>query len=132
MPEVFAWREGQCFVWTGNSTVSALTAYAQNINASIAYGWNNRRLVTGTYQDVLTGQRADVQIGAMYTPDATIQKFAALTALTHMHLRHSSLGGTAGIFLWSGRIDRIDLQGSEANVYSFTVAYHSNIITAYP
>lgn len=132
MAEVFAWREGQVYVWTGNSTVSALTAYAQNINASLVYGWNNRRLVTGTYQDVLTGVRVDVQIGAMYTPDAILQKFALLTAETHLHLRHSSLGGTAGIFLWSGRIDRIDIQGNEGNVYNFTVAYHSNVVSGYP
>ena len=132
MPEVFTWNEGQLFIWTGASTVSALTAYAQNISVSLAYGWSNRRLVTGTYQDVFTGFRQDVQVCAMYTPDATIQKFALQTALTHMHLRHSSLGGTAGLFLWSGRIDRIDLAGSEANPYIFTIAYHANIVSGYP
>lgn len=132
MAEVFSWVEGQVYIWTGNSTVSAVNAYIQNTNCVEQYGWNNRRLVTGTYQDVLTGYRADVQIGAMFTPDATIQKFARATALTHMHFRHSSLAGTAGYFLWSGRIDRIEHIGSEATPYVFNVAFHSNIVTGYP
>lgn len=65
-------------------------------------------------------------------PDGLIQKFANQTALVHVHLRHSSLGGTAGAFLWSGRIDGLQVVGSEANPYVFTLNYHSNIMSGYP
>lgn len=132
MSEIFTWMEGQAFLWSGNSTVSALTAYIQNTTLNAQFGWLNRRLVTGTYQDLLTGQRFDLQVGGMYMPDATIQKFALQTALVHVHLRHSSLGGTAGTFLWSGRIDSLQVVGSEANPYVFTLGYHSNLISGYP
>jgi hypothetical protein len=131
MSEAFSWMEGSAYFYTGTATASAIVAYAQDSNAVLTYGWDNRRLVTGTYINVLTGQRADVTIRAAYTPDRTIQQFAHQTALTNLHLKHLHAGGSAGVLFYSGRIDRIDLVGSESYPYVYGITYHANAWSAY-
>lgn len=132
MAETLNWGEGQVYIFTG--TASAIVAYAQDLNATMVYGWDNRQLVAGTYLDIMTGQRVDLSIRQLYAPDATLQRLAASTAQVNVHLKHSASGGggSAGIYLYSGRIDQINLAGSENNPYVFGLNYHANLWSAYP
>jgi hypothetical protein len=129
MPEAFSWMEGSAVLYPIGLT--AVAAYAQDTNAVLTWGWNNRRLVTGAYIDVFTGQRADVTIGAAYAPNAGIVSAANVTALSNLHLSHVHAGGSAGLWLYSGQIDRLELIGSENYPYVYRISYHANIWSAY-
>ncbi len=78
-----------------------------------------------------TGQRADVTIGGMVTQDFTIQKrFESATAV-HLKIMQSSVNGTAGYILYSGRIDGIQWAAGEGGVFQGTLTYHANDWTAF-
>ena len=103
-----------------------------------ALGWIP--LVTPTSQivgtqsviNVLTGERADITIGTMYTVDnSAIRTLAAAKTAVHMHLAQTALGASAGYLLYSGRIDQVSLAGREGQLYQFSMTYHANDWSAY-
>jgi hypothetical protein len=129
--EAFAWPEGQLVVWTGIGAASAVVAYAQNNSLNIQYGWVNREQMSGGYYDVLTGQRADLNVGAVMCYDGTIRRLFEAKTAVHMKFINSSVNGSAGYSLYSGRIDSLNFNGSEANPYTFTLAAHFNSFTGF-
>jgi hypothetical protein len=130
--EAYVWPEGTVYLWTGTATASAIAAYAQNTQANMVHGWINRPALGGTYHNVLTGLRADVSVGMLYTYDATILKmFHPSATAVHIKLLHSGVNGTAGHFFYSGVIDSISIAGTEQNPYQYTLAYHANIWSAF-
>lgn len=131
MAETYAWPEGTIYIWTGTAG-SALVAYAENVRATFTRGWENYQTLTGTHGDRLTGQRVDVTIGALHHPDNSALRalFDAATAV-HMHLRESSHLGSAGHFLYSGRIDVLSKAGQQGGLFSVQLDYHSNVWSAY-
>jgi hypothetical protein len=134
MAETFAWPEGSCHFWTGTATASAVLAYAQQTNVMLVRGWYNTQTLDGTYHDKLTGQRANVTIGALWTPDqsALVRLYESATAV-HVHFRHAlSGGGSAGHVLYSGRIDNLQLAGQDGGLYQMMMMYHANSWSAYP
>lgn len=129
--ETFTWSEGLVYVWSATASSSAMIAYAQNSRVAIQRGWVNRATLDGNYWDHLTGQRVDVTIGALFSPDLTIQRlFNSATAL-HLHLGHSSLVGSAGYLLYSGQIDSLELIGGDGQTFQFNMNYHANSWSAY-
>jgi hypothetical protein len=132
MAEVVSWMESQVYISTGSATASAVVAFAQNTQVNLARGWQNDANAAGTYRDHLTGQRADVTIGVMYTYDGTIQRIEGSATAIHMKLLNTAVGqGSAGVLLWSGRIDTLSIVGSEANPYQYTLACHFNSWSAF-
>jgi hypothetical protein len=101
------------------------------MQGALVRGWDNRARLDGSYSDALTGKRADLTIRAMYTYDSTLLRINESATAVHLHLKHSGALGSAGLYLYSGRIDRIDLQGSEGNPYVFGITYHANRWSAY-
>lgn len=131
MGEVFTWNEGQVWVWTGSATASALVSFAQNMQLSLVRGWDNVPSLAGNYRDHITGRRADLLLGALYTHDAALQRIDAAETAVHVKLLHTGIHGSAGWLLWSGRIDSITPIGSEGNPYLFQLAYHANRWSAF-
>lgn len=141
MPEVYSWNEGKVYGWNSTfGSTSALIGYAQDMTLTITYGWENKRLVTGTYIDVLTGQRADLQIGALYTTQTIADFFRGMATATNLvrlnvHVQQSALVGgaaaSAGWLLYTGVMDRLELAGSEGAPYTYRIAYHSNLWLGY-
>lgn len=132
MSESFAWPEGAIYLWTGTATASAIPTYAQSIQGSFERGWDNFATLSGGWRNTLTGERADVTIGTLYTVDnAALRAFDAAKADVHMHIRHDVQGASAGYLLYSGRIDRMSLGGRDDDIYQFTVDYHANVWSAY-
>lgn len=129
--EVFVWPEGQIALFTGTGAASALIAYARNSQATLTHGWINRPNVSGLYQDHLTGRRADIAIQALYTWDATLIKLAEAETALHMKLWHNGVNGSAGLFIFSGRVDALALVGSEDAPYAFSLNYHANVWSAW-
>lgn len=133
MPEAFSWPEGSLSLSTGVPfATSALIAYCENTNLTEKWGWNNIPAASGNYSDTLTGQRADVTFGAVFTFDKTALRMAQAATAVHMKLNHNTINGSAGVYLYSGRIDSLTLQGQAAGVYHYTMQAHFNVWTAYP
>lgn len=133
MPEAFVWSEGQIALWTGASapSTSAVIAYAENIQAMFARGWDEHESIDGVYARHLTGQSVDVSFGAIYTYDSTIARMFDSATAVHMKLQHSSVNGSAGYLIYSGNIASLALAGSLANPYIYTLGYRANAWSAY-
>jgi hypothetical protein len=131
MSEAFIFPEGEIHLWTGTATASALVAYARATEAVFTRGWRSTPIIDGTYCDQQTGQRANVNIQALYTYDSTIMRLDASATAVHVRLNHSGVNGSAGYVLWSGYIDSLAFAGSEGNPYVYTLAYHANAWSAY-
>jgi hypothetical protein len=133
MSESFAWPEGTVWLWTGSGSASALVAYATETRITVAHGWDSYRTLDGAWHTHHTGQRADVQIGALYSRDNAAWQalFDAQTAV-HLHFRHANaLGETAGRFLWSGVIDHLEEIGQEGDLYRLALRGHAHAWSAY-
>ena len=130
--ETYSWNEGSIAFWTGSATASAVIAYATNSDLSLVRGWENRRTLSGNYYDLLTGQRADLMVGAVYTSDLTLARMVESATAVHVRLTHTNaVNGSAGFLLYSGRIDALRYAGSEAAPYTYQLTYHANQWSAY-
>lgn len=125
--EAFSWMEGQIAVFTGNLATSAVVAFAQNTRLSLAIGFVNNETLGGGYYDVRTGQRADVSIGAVWCFDGTLARIFDSGTAVHMKIINSSVNGSAGYMLYSGRIDSLPYDGSENAPFKYTLTYHANV-----
>lgn len=126
MPEVYSFPEGTVSLYTGAAATSALMAYCQDTTVTLVWGWDNRPAAGGNYYDQLTGRRADVTVNLHLTTDEVIQRMTQSATAVHMKFNHSSVGGTGGYWLYSGRIDRLQFQGQQGGVFSYTLAAHFN------
>lgn len=133
MPEVFSWMEGTLTIFTGNATpsTSAVIAYARNTRLPLNRGWDNRAAANGTYYNHLTGQRCDLSIAAVYSVDTTIPKIHESATAVHMKVMQSNAIGSAGYWLYSGRIDSLQYQGDERNPYVWNLNAHFNAWSAF-
>lgn len=133
MAEAYSWIEATVTIWTGNAVpvTSAVIAYAKGINGINNKGLDNRVSMGGTYRDHLTGQRADITIGAFYTYDTRVMRIEAANTAVHMKLNHSSVNGSAGFVYYSGRFDNLALVGGDGQVFEFNATYHSNAWSGY-
>lgn len=131
MPEAIGWPEGYVYLYSGSLAASALVALAENTQITFAYGWDNRPAAGGIYYDHLTGQRADVTIGATYMLDITTIKMMQSATALHMKFLHSGINGSAGHWLYSGRIDNYAINGRKGDVYKLSIKGHFNVWTAF-
>ncbi len=70
-------------------------------------------------------------IGAFWA-DQTLTKVAESATAVHMKLLNTNaVNGSAGFFLYSGRIDALPLQGNANGVMQFSVQYHANQWSAF-
>lgn len=129
--QAYSWMEGNLIIFTGMGAASAVVAYAQNNTLNLQYGWVNREQMSGGYYDVLTGQRADLNVGAVMCFDGAIRRLFEAKTAVHMKFINSSVAGTAGYNLYSGRIDSLNFNGTEAAPYTFTLAAHFNVWTGF-
>lgn len=127
MPEAYAWMEGQLYVYTGNLATSAVVAYAQQCNLSLAWGTVNNETLAGTYYDYSTGKRADLSVGMVMTFDGTLRRLADSATAVHIKFINSSINGTAGYMLYSGRIDTLPIAGADNGVFTQSLTYHCNV-----
>jgi hypothetical protein len=134
MGEAYAWPEGTIYLWTGTASAAAVAGLAINIRADFDYGVDNYRTLDGVYRNLHTGQRADVQIGGLYTPElSALQAMEAAKTAIHLHLKlyNSAHVGSAGFVLYTGAIDRFGLNGAEGGLFQTTISFHANVWTGY-
>lgn len=131
MPETISWPEAAVYIYTGSGTASALVSYCNNINVQFQRGWVNNVTLGGVYYNHLTGKRANVTIQAFYTFDGTLVDIDASATAIHMHLKQSNVYGSAGYYLYSGRIDTVTFAGSNGQVFTYGLQAHFNQWSAY-
>lgn len=132
MPEVYGWPEGLIYVYTGVTAQSGQpVAYAEQVQANFLVQWSNDPSMSGTYRDHKVGQRVDYSHGALYTFDQRLRQIFDLQTAVHVKLLHSSVNGTAGYFLFSGRLDGLNFNGSQGNPFRYTLAGHANQWSAF-
>lgn len=131
--EAYVFPEGSVSLWTGSAApaASAVVGFAQNTQVNLAYGWDSHESIDGVYTDHLTGQRADVSVAAIYTFDATIARIALSATAVHMKFQHNTINGSAGYFLYSGRIDSHAYAGYEGAPFVYTLTYHAFLWSGY-
>jgi len=130
--EVYAFREGVVWLWTGTAG-SATLAYAEGTEIALTRGWQNYRTFDDVYHDVQTGRVATFRVQALYTRDhsALMEWFEAATAV-HAHFIQNATGlGSAGLFLYSGRLDALQQVGREKGMFQLSLMGHSNEWSAY-
>jgi hypothetical protein len=49
----------------------------------------------------------------------------------HFKFIHSGVNGTAGMFLYSGRVDNLSIQGAEGQIYTYSMRAHFNNWSAF-
>lgn len=133
MPEAYVFSEGSVSIWTGSAApgTSAVVGYAQNTQVTMARGWVQHESIDGVYADHLTGQRADVTIAAIYTYDNAIARMIESATAVNMKFQHNTVNGSAGWFLYSGRVDVLAYAGYDGAPFVYTLTYHANSWSGY-
>jgi len=112
--EVFSFREGSAYFWTGNATNSALLRYVRNINVTLSSGYHEYRPPYGAYTYVPTGFEGRVDIDQGYMQKDLVKFFRNAAAGTvHAKIIHviPGAGGSAGFVLWSGAFTQLRFGG---------------------
>lgn len=132
MSEVFAWPEGALYIWSGSANASgASVAYVNNASIAMQYQWGNEALLDGSYRNHLQGKRGNINVTFAYTMNDAIVTLAEATATVHFKLQHDGVNGSAGFIAYSGKIDSLNVQGSENGTYAVSMAAHCNLWSAY-
>lgn len=132
MPEAYGFPEGVLHLYTGTTAQSGTPiAYVQNGNVTFTRGWQSEPSVSGVYRDHLTGLAAQLNAGVCYTFDKTIQRMFESATAVHAKWMHSSVNGTGGYFLMSGRIDSLAYNGAQGGFLQYSLAMHANIWSAF-
>lgn len=133
--EAVSWPEGNIYLYTGavaGGGVSALIAYAADVSLTLARAWDNYPTLDDVYHNVQTGRRADLTIGALYTlGNSALNLYERGATAVHAHLYHSGYWGSAGYHLYSGRIDRLALNGRAGDVFRYQITFHANEWSGY-
>jgi len=129
--EALVWPEGTIHVWTGSATASAVAAYASNMSITPVVGFVNRQTMGGVYTNHETGRMVQFQIGMVASQHWTLFHMFSSGLMVHVHLAHSGVNGSAGMILYSGRIDSMPFVGQEEQTFQWTMAGHANVWSSY-
>ncbi len=132
MPEVYSFPEGTIHVWTGLANASGTPiAYCENTQIQPMWGWDNVPSLSGVYRDHLTGLSITMNINAGWTFDKKLAAMAGSATAVHAKFMASSVNGSGGYIMYSGRIDNLSFNGGQAGTFQFALAYHANIFSAF-
>lgn len=131
--EAFGWPDSVVYASTGVAfATSAIIGLAEQTTVNRQYAWVNTVASNGRYYNHITGQRADVNIGQIYSYDKTLEKIAELQTALHMKLVYTGANGTAGIFLYSGQIQSLNIVGAPGQLFKATFAAFFNNWQTFP
>jgi hypothetical protein len=123
MSEVFSYRDGGLYLYTGSHTVSGNpVAYVNSINGTLNRQWQSEPAVDGTYRAHVVERRADFSMSLGWMQGETLTTlFEAETAL-HIKVLNENPGlGSAGIFLYSAVLPSLGFAGANLGVMGQTL-----------
>ena len=136
MAEVFTFPEGSAYLWTGNSTTSALLVFVRGASVQEDVDRHRYRIpfsVNWTYTEISRG--ATLSISQAYSDPTAIRFFQnAAGGQVHCHLKHIIGGnnGSAGIFLYTGSLETQSLNERPAGEIEISVNGLFDNFSAYP
>lgn len=132
MTQAFTFRNGQLHIWTGSHTASgSALGYVEGVNLALNWGWQNDPSLSGTYRDHASGLRADLGFSKVHIFDPRLHILANLATAVHAKLTQSHILGSAGIVLYSGRIDQLAFRETPGQADTLSLASHFNIWSAF-
>lgn len=124
MGEVYSFREGSLYCWTGHHTASgSVIAYVENVNITPNVAWQSNPAVDGTYRGHYTDRRIDFSFSVAWEFGGVLPiLFAAETAVHAKLLQNLGGGlGSAGIFLYSGLLTTVGYGGAQGGLMQHPV-----------
>lgn len=133
MNEVFAFADGELYLYTGSHTASGnAIAYVNSVNGTLNRQWQSDASVDGTYHDHITDRRADFNASLGWVQGETLTTlFEAETALHVKILSHNPGLGSAGLFLYSAHVTTLNFGGGQAGVMGQTMNGYSHTWSAF-
>lgn len=123
MAEALIWNEGSALFWTGNSTTSALAAFAQNVAQSRQITFTSYKPPhAAVYTNYPHASAATLSIGQLHAQVQLISFFEAATGGgLHAHIKNlaPNISQSGGVFLYSGTLISCDLVGSEGQAFKY-------------
>lgn len=135
MAEVFIWPEGSAYIWTGNSTTSALLSYCRNITNTRTKTYQHYRPPhQGTYTDYVLTSAATLSMGQGYSQLNAIKLFElASGGEVHMHLKHviPNVSFSGGVFLYSGNFLNVNYAAQDDAILFTNLSMNFQAWSAY-
>lgn len=121
MAEAFSFAEGSAQVVTGGAT--SLMTYVRDVRVVPTIGWYSYRpphSTTYVYQE--TARNVSLSIGQVYAQKDVITMFNGATAGgVHIRVIHAAAGVTGELWVYSGVINSLPLEGGDGDVMMRTV-----------
>jgi len=135
MAEALIWNEGSALFWTGNSTTSALAAFAQNMTQTRQITYTSYKPPHAVaFTNYAIASAATLSIGQLHAQAQLISFFEAATGGgLHAHIKNSAPGisQSGGVFLYSGTLISCELVGSDGQAFKYSFAARFPSWTAY-
>ena len=127
MAEVFVWPEGSAYLWTGNSSTSALVTFATRATVSPSIErYSYRAPYATTYTHIELDRRMRLSISQAWSPDSKtlanfLQNAAGGAAHCHVFALTPGVSGSGGWFGWTGVLEAGDLSTEDGGVHPFNI-----------
>ena len=132
MPESFSFADGALYAWTGAAQPPNALAFVQNVSITVSRDWQGIQTINGGYLSHVIGRRADVNFDVVHHATApSVWELFNLDSAIHLHIQHTYMGVSAGMYLWSGHSPVYYERGSEGSPMLRGLAYYSHTWSGY-
>ncbi len=135
--EVFSWPEGKLYLYASASgtTSGSGIGFARQSTLTLTYGWLDLEAADRRMYRAITGRRAEMTIGALYS-DRSILALVNASAPVHAKFEGVVTGGAAlgksgQIVLYSGVVDSYAITQSDGAMFSQSLSLHSRDWSAF-
>src|SRR5574337_638500 len=117
MAEVFSFSEGSAYLWTGNSTTSALVQFTRNVTIGMVKSRHSYRVPFASQRTWIDLETiANMNIGMAYSEKTGLKFLQEATGgQVHAHIFHivPNVNVSGGYFLYTGTINDGTFAGSD-------------------
>lgn len=117
MAEVFSYSEGSAYVWTGNSTTSALLTFTRGVRIGLSVTRHSYRPPFSAARVWTELERqATLNVGMAYSEKTALKFLTEATGgQVHCHVTHlvPNVGVSGGFFMYTGTLADGNFAGTE-------------------
>lgn len=135
--ETFSFAEGKLYLYASASgtTSGSGIGFARAATLRFVYGWVDFPTLNGGWQRLITGKRADLNIGQLYG-DRTLFTLADSTAAVNAKFEGLVTGNaqttkSAQYILYSGVVDDVEINQNNGDLFQASYAMHANEWSAF-
>lgn len=135
MAEIYQFREGHAYLWTGAANASgAAVAWVNDGTLAMRREYQNEPMADGTYRFHFTGQAVTYNLTLGWVDTSRLKTLwdAATGTPVHVKLMHDNVvNGSAGYILYSGRMLGLSVADSQGTVTNQTIDGQGNLWSAF-